>query len=314
MRVKNAIERFMGRDPLEIQRVAKETLEGHLRGVLAQLTPEEVNEDRLKFANALVDEAEDDFAKLGLSLDTLKIQNVYDEVKYLDSIGRSRIAEVIRDAEIAESDAKADALKAEASANETGNVAVMDSERSIVEQTNALRELRGRLESDVDAEVKRAERGAAQARAHAEVQLQDLRKQVEKLRLQADVVLPADANRQVAVFQAQGQAAYVEEEGKAIAAVLQMMTKSWQDAGDDAEDIFLIQQLEQVLQTVVARVNDLDIEEVTLLDGGDGKALPRHIASFPAMVRQVLAEINSSTGVDVTGILTGKLKDSEVKS
>ncbi len=55
-RVKNAIERFMGRDPLEIQRVAKETLEGHLRGVLARLTPEEVNEDRLKFAQELTGE------------------------------------------------------------------------------------------------------------------------------------------------------------------------------------------------------------------------------------------------------------------
>ena len=95
----NAIERFMGRDPIEIQRVAKETLEGHLRGVLATLTPEEVNEDRLKFANALVAEAEEDFVKLGLHLDTLKIQNVADPVNYLESIGRKRIAEVIRDAE-----------------------------------------------------------------------------------------------------------------------------------------------------------------------------------------------------------------------
>ena len=113
-RVKNAIERFMGRDPLEIQRVGKETLEGHLRGVLARLTPEEVNEDRLKFAQELTAEADEDFVKLGLDLDVLKIQNVSDDVEYLDSIGRSRIAEVIRDAEIAESDARSEALQAEA--------------------------------------------------------------------------------------------------------------------------------------------------------------------------------------------------------
>ncbi|MEC8422523.1 MAG: flotillin family protein, partial [Myxococcota bacterium] len=86
--MKNAIERFMGHDRSEIRRVAKETLEGHLRGVLATLTPEEVNEDRLKFAGALLEEAEVDFDRLGLQLDTLKIQNVSDDVKYLDSIGR----------------------------------------------------------------------------------------------------------------------------------------------------------------------------------------------------------------------------------
>ncbi len=304
-RVKNAIERFMGRDPLEIQRVAKETLEGHLRGVLARLTPEEVNEDRLKFAQELTDEAEEDFAKLGLDLDVLKIQNVSDDVNYLDSIGRSQIAAVIRDAEIAESDAESTALQAEAAASETGDVATQASEQSIVQRQNELRELKGRLEADVQAELKIAERAAAQARASAEVELQELRKQVEELRLRADVVLPAEAERQAAIYKAQGEAAYTEEEGKAMAAVLQMMTDSWLSAGEDAKDIFLIQQLESVLQTVVQRVNSMEIDEVTLLDGGEGSALPKHVASFPAVVRQVLEELHASTGVDVPGILSG---------
>ncbi|HXU02999.1 MAG TPA: SPFH domain-containing protein [Polyangia bacterium] len=56
--VMNAVERFLGRDASTIQSVAAETLEGNLRGVLATLTPEEVNEDRLKFADSLVVEVE----------------------------------------------------------------------------------------------------------------------------------------------------------------------------------------------------------------------------------------------------------------
>ena len=99
-----------------------------------------------------------------------------------------------------------------------------------------------------------------------------------------------------------------------MAAVLQMMTDSWLSAGEDAKDIFLIQQLEMVLQTVVKRVNSMEINEVTLLDGGDGTALPRHVASFPAVVRQVLEELHASTGVDVPGILSGATDNSEVKS
>ena len=89
------------------------------------------------------------------------------------------------------------------------------------------------------------------------------------------------------------------------------MTNAWLSAGQDAKDIFLIQQLEQVLKTVVDRVNDVSIDEVTLLDGGDGTALPRHVASFPAVVRQVLEELHSSTGVDVPGILAGAIEDKE---
>ena len=41
-----------------------------------------------------------------------------------------------------------------------------------------------------------------------------------------------------------------------------------------------------------------------LLDGGDGAALPSYVSSYPAMVSSVLAELKTSTGVDVVGILT----------
>src|SRR5690606_15891708 len=99
----NAIERFLGHDPGVIRQVAKETLEGHLRGIIARMTPEEVNEDRLKFAEELVDECHDVFDRLGLSLDTLKVQSVSDDASYLDSIGRERLAQVLSAAEIAES-------------------------------------------------------------------------------------------------------------------------------------------------------------------------------------------------------------------
>jgi flotillin len=119
------------------------------------------------------------------------------------------------------------------------------------------------------------------------------------------VVLPAEAERQARTLRARGEAASIEENGRAMAEVLAMMTETWLRAGEDARDIFLIQQLEEVLRTVVERVGDLELGEVTLIDGGDGQALPRHIASFPAMVRQVLEELHASTGVNVTGILAG---------
>lgn len=96
----NAIERFLGRERDEIARVAKETLEGHLRALVATMEPEAVSEDRLTLARHLQDEARADLQKLGLQLDTLKIQHVADERGYLDSIGRTRAAEMIRQAQI----------------------------------------------------------------------------------------------------------------------------------------------------------------------------------------------------------------------
>ena len=90
--IHNAIERLLGKNRKEIERIAKETLEGNLRGVLASLTPEQVNEDKIAFAKSLLDEAEEDLQQLGLVLDTLQIQNISDNVRYLDSIGRKQQA------------------------------------------------------------------------------------------------------------------------------------------------------------------------------------------------------------------------------
>jgi len=305
----NAIERFQGRETQEIRRVAKESLEGHIRGVLAQMTPEEVNEDRLKFTKELVHEATEDLDRLGLELDTLKVQSVHDDIQYLDSIGRQRLANVISNAEIAESTAKADAEEKEAEATRLGQVATENAESSITDSANDLRQFTAELEARAKSEEERAEQQAIAARAVAEQELQRLRARLETLRLQAETVLPAAAERQVAEMKARAEAAEIAADGEAMAEVLKMLTEAWISAGDDAKDIFLIQQLEQVLATVIARVKALQIGEVTLLDDGSGEALPAHIAALPASVAAVLRELKATTGVDVTGILAANQEE-----
>ncbi len=300
----NAIERFLGRDPAEIKRVAKETLEGHLRGVLATLTPEEVNEDRLRFADALTQEADEDFRRLGLHLDTLKVQSVTDDVNYLNSIGRESIAAVLRDAQVAEANNLSSAEQAEAQARRAGEVAAQEAGADIVQAQNQVATEQAELNAKARSEEEITEQAALQARAEAELELQNVRKQLEELRLLADVVLPAQAKQQAETLQARGEAAYVAESGRAMAHVLQLMTNAWIKAGPDARDIFLIQNLETVLETVVKRVNAIDVDEVTLLDAGDGTALPAYVASYPAMVTGILKELEASTGVDVVGILS----------
>src|SRR5580765_4055879 len=177
--VMNAIERFLGRGMGDIQQVAKETLEGNLRGVLATLTPEEVNEDRLKFADSLAAEVEQDLAKLGLHLDVLKIQHVTDDANYLASIGREKIAQVVRDAEIAESNALNEAAKEAAGAEMRARVAEADADRAILQKRNELRRIAAELEGESKSDEERAEQGGLAARATAEQALQAVRRDLE---------------------------------------------------------------------------------------------------------------------------------------
>jgi len=303
--VMNAIERFLGRDPAEISRVAKESLEGHLRGVLARLTPEEVNEDRLKFAQALVEEADDDLRKLGLQLDTLKVLNVADDQKYLDSIGRERIANVLMVADMAESAAKSEAEQAEAAAHRSAQVAVEQADSRVIQKQNELRRITAELEARAKAEEERTVQKAAEARAAAEQELQEIRQKLEQTRLMAEVVLPARAQQNAEALRARGAAAEIAEQGAALAQVLDLLTETWLKAGGDAREIFLIQQLEQILATVAAKVRSVEVDEVNLVDAGDGRALAAYLAGYPAMVNEVLGELKRATGVDVTGTLSG---------
>ncbi len=74
--VHHAIERFLGQGPESIERVLTETLEGALRGVVAQLDPSEIEQNQLRVADQTLHQAEEDLRKLGLVVDTMKIRSV----------------------------------------------------------------------------------------------------------------------------------------------------------------------------------------------------------------------------------------------
>ena len=301
----NAIERFLGKPRTEIARVAKETLEGHLRGVLATMTPEELNQDRLKFARHLEDSAGPDLSKLGLELDVLKIQHVTDDSNYLESIGRKRIAEILRTAEVAESDATREAEQAEAAARARGEVAMTNAQAAVQRKQNELRQIKAEVDAAASSEVVRAEAAGQQARAEAEQDLQKIRGELETLRLQADVTIPAEIEAQVRELFAAGSAAPIAADGEAMAQSLDEVSKAWRASGGRAMDMFVLQHLDQIFGDVAQAAQRLKVSEVNLIDGGDGKTIPAYAAAYPATMAALLEQVTKTLGVDIAQVITG---------
>lgn len=299
----NAIERFLDRDRSDLARVARETLEGYLRGVVATLTPEELNEDRLRFAERIASDVSHDLTKLGLQLDTLKIQSVSDDGDYLSSLGRRQIALIIRDAEIAESNAIAQAEQVEAESEEHAKVAKTQDRIVFQEQANNLRKIRAKLEQKARSEEEVTTAVVKEKRAKAEQQLQALRAQLERLRLEADQVLPAEAQRQAKELRTRGEAAGLEEDAKAAALVNDMLSQVWQEAGTDAPELFLIQQIEMVLQEAVQIPKRIQLDQLNVIDNGDGKSLASLVNVYPGIVGQFLESVNQTLSIDVVGTL-----------
>lgn len=262
----NAIERFLGRSRAEVMGIAKATLEGSLRGVLATLTPEQVNEDRNLFNEKLVQEVEQDMTALGLVVDSLKIQNITDDVRYLDSIGRIRNANLLSSARVAEAQARADAsvrssenLLQEVTAQITAQtrVATADADKRLTDAVT-------RRDAVIAEEM--AAVAALIAKAEAEIKVQTERIEQTRRQLEADVIAPARAECESMEQKAQADVAPIIEDGRARAAALTQLAESWAKAGDQAREIFLLQKLESIVKQLTATIAETHVERMTVID------------------------------------------------
>ncbi len=289
----NAIERLLGKGLDEIQTLAKETLEGNLRGVLASLTPEEVNEDRLKFAKELLDEADNDLGALGLQLDTLKIQSVEDDRGYLDAIGRQQTAHILSAAEIAE-----------AEQNEQARLAEAKADKAIAEAQNEVRIVKAQLAKHAESEEAKIEVAAKTAEAIAQQELAEQEILLAEKRQRAAVVVVAEAERKAKEEIAVGEAAKILENGKAEVEVLRQKLDLWKQAGSDAERLFLIQMLPDILSQIVETVDHLKIDKLTVVDSGHGQGVPGVFNQIAGATPALLESLKASTGIDIAGMLS----------
>lgn len=290
----NAIERFLGRNRTEIMGIAKATLEGSLRGILATLTPEQVNEDRNLFAERLVQEVEQDMTQLGLVVDTLKIQNVSDDLHYLDSIGRKRNAEIVSQARIAEAVAKADAVVA-AAENREREVRSQISAQIEVAKAEANRRLTDALtRRDALVAEELSTVAAAVARAKAEVSVQQARTEQVRRQLEAEVIEPAKASCEAQEAQAKASCAPIVENGRARAEALLTLAESWTKAGGNAREIFLLQKIEPIIRQLTATISDTPVQKVTIIDnpGVGGDNTPTRLLALNEQIKEVF-------GIDV---------------
>lgn len=301
----NAIERFLGKKREEIMSIAKATLEGSLRGVLATMTPEQVNEDRLLFAERLVAEVEQDMTALGLVVDTLKIQNVSDEVRYLDSIGRIRNAELNSSSRIAEATARADAEITAAENQEREVRAQVEASINIAKADAQKRLTETKTQREVLVAEERSIVAAQAAQAKAEIDVQKARLEQVKSKLEADIIAPARAQCTASENQAKATTATIIEDGRARAEALRTMATSWKLAGDNGRQIFLLQKLEPIVRQLTASIAETKIEKVTMID----PALSQGSGTNPARLYALNEQLKQVFGID----LAEKVKDWSLK-
>ncbi len=153
-----AAERFLGMAPAAIAKIALETVQGHLRGILGTLTVENIYMSRDQFAQKVQEISAGDLANMGLGIDSFTIRDIRDKHGYLEALGKPRIAEVKRAASVAEAVAAKEAA-----------IAAADAERETRERQAEAQRLAQEAEARRDAAVgeANAERMRRQQEAEA---------------------------------------------------------------------------------------------------------------------------------------------------
>ena len=354
----NAAERLLGLTVDNIQNIATDILFGQLLLVIATMDIEEINSDRDKFLANVSMNVEAELRKIGLKLINVNVTDIRDESGYIEALGKEaaakaindakksvaeqnrfgeigkaeadrdkdiRIAETLRDTRISTADANAKAVEGEN--NSKIAIAASDAIRrekeaeaariaTAAEKVQAAKALEEAYKSERDAEVARAER--------------------EKATQQANVVVPAQIEKEKAIIEAEAEAEKVRRlakgEADAIYAkmdaqargMLEILSKQADGfnqlvnaaAGDPQKAVLMLiaDKLPELVKTQVEAVKGIKIDKVTVWDGNtqaDGKTATSNFIS--GMMKSVppLEELFNMAGMSLPTYLKGQEKPAE---
>lgn len=211
--IATAAEQFLSKGTEEIKNIAMQTLEGHLRAILGTMTVEDIYQNRDAFASKVQEVAAGDMANMGLGIVSFTIRDIKDSQGYLDALGKPRIAQVKRDAQIAQAEADRDAMIKSSQATQAGQEAKFAADTKIAEaqrdyQSNVAQYQAAvnqkKAEADLAYDLQKYKTGQLVKAEEVQVTIIEKQKQIElqqqeimrrQKELEANVQKPADAER-----------------------------------------------------------------------------------------------------------------------
>ena len=354
----NAAERLLGLSVDSIQNIATDILFGQLRLVIATMDIEEINADRDKFLANVSTNVEAELRKIGLKLINVNVTDIRDESGYIEALGKEaaakaindakksvaeqnrfgeigkaeadrdkdiRIAETTRDTRIKTAEANALAVEGEnnskiaiANSNATRREKEAEADRVAVaaEKVQAAKALEEAYKSERDAELARAEREQATQKANVVVPAQ-----IEKEKAIIDAEAEAEQIRRKAKGEADAIFAKMDAQARGVLEILTKQASGFQQlvgaAQGDAQKAVLMMiadKLPDLVKTQVEAVKGINIDKVTVWDTGtgtDGKTATSNFISGLMKSVPPLNDLFNMAGMELPSYLKGADKQPE---
>jgi flotillin len=213
--VRRSAEGFLGTGPEAIQATLKETVAGHLRGIIGTLTVEELYRDQRRFQDSVRKEAHVDLEGMGFEFKSFVFQSIWDDQGYLNALGQPRIQDALMRARVATAEADRDASIQEHLARQQKEQRRLGVDVEIAEAQKGLNLRQATIKQEVDVANAQAVKAG-----EMEIKTQDIRiaeREVErqKLQLNATIREQADARKYESERLADAEQYRVEREATA---------------------------------------------------------------------------------------------------
>jgi flotillin len=146
-----AAEQFLSKEPNQREGLIRLVMEGHLRGIIGQLTVEQIVKEPEMVGDRMRSTCADDMSKMGLEVVSFTIKEVRDKNEYITNMGRPDVARIKRDAEVATAEAERDIAIKRAEAQRAAAVAkaLADQERVAAETASLAKQAEAQRDLDI---------------------------------------------------------------------------------------------------------------------------------------------------------------------
>jgi flotillin len=185
-----AAEQFLSKTPAQREGLIRLVMEGHLRGIIGQLTVEQIVKEPEMVADRMRSTCADDISKMGLEVVSFTIKEVRDKNEYITNMGRPDIVRIRRDADVATAEAERDTAIRRANALRESAVAkaAADQERVLAETLSLAKQAEAQRDLDIQKAqfTEQSRRQEAQADKAYEIQTNIMQQQVtaEQVKIQ----------------------------------------------------------------------------------------------------------------------------------
>lgn len=334
--IANYAEQFLGKNQKEIEEEIIEVLGSNLRAILSKMTVEDINSDREKFNHDVSEIAQKQLDLMGFKITALGLTDIRDadeENGYLENLGRPRIAEVRKLAEIAEADSERDTrihrAKMDQEAKEEEykrqiTIAESKKEKDLKDATFKEETERARAKSEQSYELEKAKL-AKEVKEEVltlqflererAVKLEEEESKVRKAKADAEyyeTTRKAEAEARKAEIEGEtkakirreegsAEADVIRERGKAEAEARKLLAEAMEKHGDVIITEKLIEMLPIFAEKIAAPLNNID--SVKIIDSGNGQGVPSFGKSITRTMVDMQEPLKEITGIDIAELI-----------